>query len=193
MLKVMEWRVRFLKLNIIIFVGGRVHQQDNHAQDIVYDLLDFLEKDKAVAARIVFIDNYNIWEAPLLFQGADASIMLADDTREASATGFMKAQMNGASVIATSDGAIPEFVRFSSDGNNSANGFSIPYLHGEPTPQNLLEALEAFDGAYRDPKRQAAMMRAALLVTPQVDSDRTAQEMKQLYEQVLTKTEIEAR
>jgi glucan phosphorylase len=36
--------------------------------------------------------------------------MLSDDGREASATGFMKAQMNGAAVIANPDGAVPEFV-----------------------------------------------------------------------------------
>ncbi len=192
LLRVPEWRERFVKLNTIIFIGGRIHQQDTHAQDIVYDLLDLLDKDKILGERIVFVDNFNVWEAPTLFQGADASIMMADDTREASATGFMKAQMNGAAIIATLDGAIPEFVRFHEPGapppgpDSGVNGFLVPYANGEPTSEGLLQALEAFDLAYRNEKQRLAMMRANLAVTLHVDVGRTARQMKELYDKLLT-------
>lgn len=216
MLSVREWRERFLKLDIVIFIGGRIHQQDNHAQDIVYELLDFLSKDKELGQRIIYVDNFNTWEANYFMQGADAAIMLADDTREASATGFMKALMNGAAILATADGAVPEFVHFLSssmqkqivqylnmppdlrnpnidpslrpDDLNGINGFNIPYFSGEPTSQGLLEAFEAFDFIYQNPAYAASFMRAALIQTAHVSVNRTGQEMKVFYEQLLAET-----
>jgi glucan phosphorylase len=195
-----EWRERFLQLNVLLLVGGRIHQQDNHAQDIVYDLLEILNKDEALQNRVVPIDNFNIWEAPVLYRGADAAVMIADDTREASATGFMKAQMNGAAILATDDGAVPEFVRFFPKGRpmadatyppipglpNHPNGFQIPYINGEPTPLGFLEALEQFDAAYRDPALVGTIARSALAVTAAVDVARTTREMQSLYDVVLT-------
>lgn len=183
LLKNDEWRTRFLNLNVVILVGGRIHQQDNHAQDIVYDLLDAVEKDPQLQARIVTIDNFNVWEAPILYQGVDGSIMLADDTREASATGFMKAQMNGAAVLATADGAVPEFVFFQGIEKDPkrVNGFHIPYIKGEPTALGLLEALEAFDKTMSNPATEVALIRAAVAVTANVGVDRTVDDMKKLY------------
>lgn len=187
MLKNTEWRERFMALNVVIMVGGRIHQQDNHAQDIVYNLLDVLEKDHQLQSRIVTIDNFNVWEAPTLYRGVDGSIMLADDTREASATGFMKAQMNGAAVLATADGAVPEFVYFEGieKDEKRVNGFHIPYIKGEPTAIGLLEALEAFDKAMANPSAHASIIRAALAVTHDVGVDRTVGDMKRLFNTVL--------
>jgi len=201
MLRNPEWRERFLQTNLLLFVGGRIHQQDNHAQDIVYDLLELLNHDEVLQNRVVPIDNFNVWEAPILMRGADAAVMIADDTREASATGFMKAQMNGAAVLATSDGAVPEFVRFYPKGRVQAgtpegpaepglpahpNGFQIPYINGEPTPLGFLEALEQFDAAYRDPAIVAGVTRSALSVTALVDVARTTVEVKALYDEVMS-------
>jgi glucan phosphorylase len=178
-------RERFLKLNVTILFGGRIHQQDNHAQDIVYELLDMLEKDAPLQQRVVPVDNFNVWEAPLLFQGTDAAIMLADDTREASATGFMKAQMNGAAIIATADGAVPEFVFQPDNLNSPFNGFNVPYVNGEPTSSGFLEALEQFDRAFDDPKTVAMVMRSALFLTEKLSTHRTVEEMKNLYAEIL--------
>ncbi len=189
LLKDPKLKARFINLNIIMFVGGRIHQQDNHAQDIVYDLLDLCQKDKDLESRVLFVDNFNVWEAPILFQGADASIMMADDTREASATGFMKAQMNGAAIIATEDGAVPEFVFYQGD---KINGFNVPYVNHEPTPLGFLEALEAFDAAYKNPATRVKIMRAAVAETSAVDVARTVQDTKDFYEQLL-KTSTRAR
>lgn len=187
MLKHPEGRHRFLKLNTIIFVGGRIHQQDNHAQDIVYELLDLLEKDHELQERIISVDNFNIWEAPTLYRGVDGAIMLADDTREASATGFMKAQMNGAAILATADGAIPEFVYFQGQESDEkrVNGFHIPYVNGEPTVLGLLEALEKFNAAMQSPTSRVSLMRAAIAVTENVSVARTVNDMTCLYEQTL--------
>src|ERR1019366_8958467 len=103
---------QFLETNLVLLVGGRIHQHDDQAQTMIYNLLDLISQDPLLQERIVLLDNFNVWLVPRLFRGADAAIMLADDGREASATGFMKAQMNGGLILATDDGAIPESVIF---------------------------------------------------------------------------------
>ena len=109
---------------------------------------------------------------------------VAAGPREASATGFMKGQMNGAAILATADGAVPEFVFFEKGKGHDVNGFHVPYVNGEPTPEGLLRGLESFDQAYRDPARAAAIMRAAIAVTPMVSVKRTCDEMLQLYDRI---------
>ena len=179
-------REKFLSLDVIVLVGGRIHQQDAQAQGIVYDLIELLQHDTGLAKRIITVNNFNVWEARMLYQGVDGSIMLADDTREASATGFMKAQMNGGAVLATSDGAIPEFVRFKEQAPESeVNGFYIPYVNGEPTAAGLLKAFEDFSGVMQTPANAAKLMRAAIAVTPQVSVARTVADVKKIYDRLL--------
>ena len=132
--------------------------------------------------QIVFFKNFNIWEAPVLFQGADAAIMVSDDSKEASATGFMKSQLNGGVIIATKDGAVPESVRFEIDGQN---GFQVPYNQGSPTPEGLLKALERFERSFQSKKRRVRMVRSALKATAQVDIARVAADMKRMFSRVL--------
>jgi glycogen phosphorylase len=178
---------QFLDSDIVLLIGGRIHQHDDQAQIMIYNLLDLIALDRRLQERIVLLDNFNVWMAPKLFHGADAAIMLADDGREASATGFMKAQVNGALIIATDDGAIPESVVFSSreKPGESANGFEVPYIQGHPTADGLLRALKALGRALKDPTQHAAMAREALKATPKVSIDRTVQETLVFYHRIL--------
>src|SRR5258706_6873058 len=123
---------QFIETDLVLLVGGRIHQHDDQAQTMIYNLLDLISQDSQLKERIVLLDNFNVWMAPKLFQGADAAIMLADDGREASATGFMKAQINGELILATDDGAIPESVTFQGreKSGQTANGFEVPYVNG---------------------------------------------------------------
>ena len=177
---------RFLDTGIVMLIGGRIHQHDDQAQGMIYDLLDRLSTTPALRERIVFLDNFNVWMAPKLFHGADAAVMLADDGREASATGFMKAQMNGDLIIATEDGAIPESVIFQGQEKKgqTANGLQVPYVGPHPTAEGLLSALAAAAQVLKDPARRIAMMRSALAAEPQVSVERTAREMRQFYERL---------
>ncbi len=116
--------------------------------------------------------------------------------------------MNGAAIISTADGAIPEFVRYFSDskpenpvspsdknirlpvfhGGNPAlepNGFEVPYFNHEPTPEGFLAALEGFSQECHDPQKLGKMIRSALHVTPLLDVKRTVIEMEALYKEVL--------
>ncbi len=180
-------RKRFLDTQIVLIVGGRIYQRDNVSEKMVYNLVEMLNQDQELGDRIVFLDNFNAYEAPRLYQAADGAVMLADDGREASATGFMKSQMNGGLIVANADGAIPEFVfpKGQTDNPRPANGFGVAYVNREPDPQSFLKALEDFNAAYLNPAERAAMMRAAIAVTSDVSVRRTVQDTLKLYEGVL--------
>ncbi len=178
---------QFINTNLVLIVGGRIHQHDDQAQTMIYNLLDLISLDPQLKERIVFLDNFNVWMAPNLFHGADAVIMLADDGREASATGFMKAQVNGGLVIATDDGAIPESVIFQGreKSGQTANGFEVPYAQGHPQADGLLKAFKQFQQVLLDPAKHAAMVRAALAAEPQVSVLRTVRETHQFYQKII--------
>ncbi len=180
-------RKQFLDANIVMLIGGRIHQHDDQAQTMIYNLLDLISQDKNLQERVVFLDNFNVWMAPRLFQGTDAAIMLADDGREASATGFMKAQANGAVVIATDDGAIPESVIFMGrEGvGPEANGIEVPYVNGHPTAEGLVRAFKTLRGVLKTPAQHAKMIRAALAMQKQFSIYRTVDETINLYNRVL--------
>ena len=180
------WRKRFLATDAVLVVGGRIYQRDNVSEKMVYELVENINRDQEVGERVVFLHNYNIWEAPQLFYGADGSIMLSDDGREASATGFMKAQMNGAGVVANPDGAVPEFVFFSNGDtpDQPPNGFRVDYSNGQPDLESFLTALQNFSNAYKSPAHRVAMIRNAVAVTAHLDVTRTAREMSAFFDRL---------
>lgn len=173
---------RFMASGVIMLVGGRIHQQDHRAQEMIFQFLDLINSTPGLSDQVIFMKNFNLWEAPLIYQGCDGTVMLSDDTKEASATGFMKAQLNGGVVVATSDGAVPEFVQFN---GSEQNGFQVPYVDGEPTPEGFVAALEQLSQVYQNSEKWSAMMRSSLDVVQGVDVARTARETMKIYEKVL--------
>lgn len=187
--KTPAFRQQFLDANLVLLIGGRIHQHDDQSQTMVYNLLDALAVDKPLQERIVFLDNFNVGMAPKLFHGTDAAIMMADDGREASATGFMKAQMNGQLIIATDDGAIPESVIFAGreKEGQTPNGFEVPYVQGHPTVEGLMKALKALSQTLATPAKHLPMIRSAFGVHNIVSVQRTAEEMAAFYQRTLSK------
>ncbi len=178
---------QFLDTNLVLLLGGRIHQHDDQAQSTVYNLLDLISQDSLLKERVILLDNFNVWMAPRLFHGSDAAIMLADDGREAAATGFMKAQLNGSLMVATDDGAIPESVVFQGreKAGQNANGFEVPYINGHPKVEGLLRAFKQLQQALKDPALHAAMVRSALAAEAQVSVHRTVKETHQFYQKIL--------
>jgi len=178
-----DTRYRFANLGITMLIGGRIHQNDSHSEWVVFELLDIIQKYPELEDSLILLDNFNVWEAPRLYRGVDAAIMISDIGREASATGFMKAQLNGGMIIATEDGAVPESVYFYSKTPDRVqpNGFLVEYHHGHPTADGLLNALTEFKKAYDNPEVRVKMMRVALGQSHKIDVSRTAKEILALY------------
>ena len=131
-------------------IGGKAAQSYVFAKEtikLLNSIAELVNNDPDVRGRIkvVFIENFNVSNAQLIYPAADISEQISTAGKEASGTGCMKFMMNGALTLGTLDGAnieIRELVgaeNFQTFGMTSDECMDL-YLHGGYSAQQTAQA-----------------------------------------------------
>lgn len=129
---------------IQIVVAGKAHPADDGGKRLIQELVRFAD-DPEIRHRIVFLPNYDIAMATILYPGCDVWLNNPIRPLEASGTSGMKAALNGALNLSIMDGWWDEWF----DGEN---GWAIPSADGigDNERRDDLEAAALYDLVERE-------------------------------------------
>jgi starch phosphorylase len=122
-----------------LVIGGKAHPADDGGKRLIQELVRFAD-DPEVRHRIVFLPDYDIAMATILYPGCDVWLNNPIRPLEASGTSGMKAALNGALNLSILDGWWDEWY----DGEN---GWAIPTADGveDSERRDDLEAAALYD------------------------------------------------
>jgi starch phosphorylase len=138
-----ENRLRSLLLHptrpIQIVIAGKSHPADDEGKRLIQRLVEFAA-ELDVRERIVFLPNYDIAMAKLLYPGTDVWLNNPLRPLEACGTSGMKAALNGSLNLSILDGWWAEFY-------DEENGWAIPSADsaGDGAERDKLEADSMYD------------------------------------------------
>jgi len=136
-------RLRALLLHperpIQIVIAGKSHPADDEGKRLIQKLVEF-SMEPEVRKRIVFLPNYDIGMAKLLYPGTDVWLNNPLRPLEACGTSGMKAALNGSLNLSILDGWWAEFY-------DEENGWAIPSADsaGDGAERDKLEADSMYD------------------------------------------------
>ncbi len=173
-----------------IVVAGKSHPADDQGKELIQKLVQFSQEND-VRHRIVFLPNYDIGMAQLLYPGTDVWLNNPLRPLEACGTSGMKAALNGSLNLSILDGWWAEFY-------DEQNGWAIPTADsaGDGAERDKLEADSLYDliehqvaprfydrGADGVPTRWVESIRHTLsTLSPALSADRMVREyVERLY------------
>jgi starch phosphorylase len=127
------------KRPVQLIIAGKSHPADDEGKRLIQRLVTFAQ-DPEVRKRLVFLPNYDIGMAQLLYPGTDVWLNNPLRPLEACGTSGMKAALNGALNLSILDGWWAEYY----DGEN---GWAIPSSDaaGDAAERDALEAGALYD------------------------------------------------
>ena len=189
-----ENRLRAILLNperpVQIVIAGKSHPADDEGKRLIQRLVEFASEPE-LRTRIVFLPNYDIAMAKLLYPGTDVWLNNPLRPLEACGTSGMKAALNGSLNLSILDGWWAEFY-------DDENGWAIPTADsaGDGSERDKLEADALYDliehqiaprfydrGEDGVPTRWVASIRHTLAtLSPELSADRMVREyVERLY------------
>ncbi|MBQ6623591.1 MAG: glycogen/starch/alpha-glucan phosphorylase [Mogibacterium sp.] len=139
-----------LPINNHTFIfAGKAAQGYAFAKEVIKfinSLADMVNADPVISKRIkvVFMENFRVSNAQLIYPAADVSEQISTAGKEASGTGNMKFMMNGAVTLGTMDGANVEISQLAGMDNICIFGYSSDevdnfYMHGGYSAQQCID------------------------------------------------------
>ena len=102
-----------------LLVAGKAHPADGPGKDTLQRLYNLKREENSFAARLIFVEDYDLAVAKQLVAGCDVWVNLPRRPMEASGTSGMKAALNGALQLSVLDG-------WWAEGYDGTNGWAIP-------------------------------------------------------------------